>query len=173
MCPVPRAETVYRDVLRLAEWVGHRLTSSWISSSVQVLMSRHGGGRAVPASLSFEYSTPHRRPHRRCGLPWRVARRPRCSRRTGRRSLPLSSTRDGLVRYGPLVSPPGQALARYPMSVIDCCGRYARSSLSPPRFRWRKGQCFADPQTRAIDDDQLPLGRIQSFRRHGSEHAIS
>jgi hypothetical protein len=123
MCPVPRAETVYRDVLRLAEWVGHRLTSSWISSSVQVLMSRHGGGRAVPASLSFEYSTPHRRPHRRCGLPWRVARRPRCSRRTGRRSLPLSSTRDGLVRYGPLVSPPGQALARYPMSVIDCCGR--------------------------------------------------
>jgi len=74
----------------------------------------------------------------------------------GRRSLPLSSTRDGLVRYGPLVSPPGQALARYPMSVIDCCGRYARSSLSPPRFRWRKGQCFADRQTRAIDDDQLP-----------------
>jgi hypothetical protein len=36
------------------------------------------------------------------------------------------------------------------------CARYVRSSSSPPRFRRRIKRCFADPQTRAIDDGQFP-----------------
>jgi hypothetical protein len=49
--------------------------------------------------------------------------------------------------------PTGFVLANYPQThVTDGCVRYVRSSLSLPRSRRRKKQCFADPQTRAIDD---------------------